>query len=71
MNHQASIPQSTSAPELLSMPEAASALGCSADTVRRLIRQGRLASVRLGRSVRIPREDLLRLITQSSTTSSS
>ncbi len=47
---------------LLSRIAAASALCVSVDTVARLIRDGELDSVRIGRSVLIPREDVLALV---------
>jgi len=47
---------------LLSRSTAASALGVSVDTVARLIRDGELGAVRIGRSVLIPREDVLALV---------
>lgn len=46
------------APLLLTYPEAASVLGLSERQVRRLVADGRVPSVRHGRSVRIHRDDL-------------
>jgi excisionase family DNA binding protein len=45
-------------PRLLNVSAAASYLSCSEWTVRRLIWRGDLASVRVGRSVRLDRADL-------------
>jgi excisionase family DNA binding protein len=49
---------------LLKRREAASRLGVSVDSVDRLIRNGELAVVRIGRSVLIPQEDVLELVTR-------
>lgn len=46
-------------PQLVSVREAARALGCSVPTVRRKVGSGELASVRLGRTVRV---DLSKLV---------
>ena len=40
-------------PKLLGVGDAANALGVSTVTVRRMIRNGRLAHVRIGRSVKV------------------
>jgi excisionase family DNA binding protein len=48
--------------ELLRVDEAAEILKIQADTVYRFIRRGVLPCVKLGRTVRIDREDLTRLI---------
>jgi excisionase family DNA binding protein len=45
-------------PAALSVPDAATYLGVSADTVRRLIRAGVIPHARIGNSVRIPRAEL-------------
>jgi len=42
--------------------EAAVLLGCSAETVRRRVRDGRIPSVKIGRKVIISREILHRLL---------
>lgn len=47
---------------LLSRTEAASALAVSTDTLRRLINDGELSIVRIGRSVLIPQGDVLDLV---------
>ena len=46
---------------------AARQLSVSPDTVRRLIRRGELRSVRIGKSVRIPSDDLDRLTEHGTT----
>jgi excisionase family DNA binding protein len=51
--------------ELLTIPEAASALRVSTRTVFRLIRLGRLRPVRIGGRTFTTHEDLRRLIAQS------
>ena len=52
--------------ELLNVRQiAAEVLGCSEDHVWRLIRSGRLRTVRIGRLVRIQRADLENLISRS------
>jgi excisionase family DNA binding protein len=43
---------------LLSRREAAEQLGVSTDTIARLIARGQLRAVRIGRAVRVPREDV-------------
>jgi excisionase family DNA binding protein len=48
--------------ELLTAKEAAEFLCMSENTIRQWIWQRRLPVVRLGRAVRLPREDLRRLI---------
>ena len=45
-------------PAVLSVSEAGTYLAVSADTVRRLIREGALPHVRVGNSIRIHREHL-------------
>jgi len=50
---------------LLTLNEAAIVLGVSAASVRRLIRAGRLATVRLNRHIRLDIRDLDRLIEQA------
>jgi excisionase family DNA binding protein len=42
----------------LSIPEAGTYLGVSADTVRRLVRAGEIPHARIGNSIRIRRVDL-------------
>lgn len=50
-------------PQLLNMREVADLLGVkSVRSVRKLVRQGRLDSVRIGRLIRIPRASLDRFI---------
>ena len=46
------------ASELLTVPETAAFLDVSRDTVYRLIREGQLPHVRLGRLLRVPRTKL-------------
>lgn len=48
----------TITPEYLSIDDAAKALDCSRDTVRREISRGNLKAVRFGRLIRIRRADL-------------
>lgn len=45
-------------PLLLSVRQAAAELGCGRDACYRLVREGRLRSVRVGRKVLIPRTEL-------------
>jgi excisionase family DNA binding protein len=45
----------------LTYHEAASAIGVSRGLIRKMVRDGRLATVRLGRSVRIPVAELRRI----------
>lgn len=45
-------------PLLLTVPEAATALQIGRDRTYHLVAEGRLAAVRLGRSIRIPRAAL-------------
>lgn len=45
-------------PLLLRIGEAATELGVSSTTVRRLLRAGRLRSVSIGKELRVPREAL-------------
>jgi excisionase family DNA binding protein len=45
-------------PAALSIPEVATYLGVSADTVRRLIRGGDIPHARIGNSIRVPRLEL-------------
>lgn len=49
---------------LLNVRQAASRLNVSVSSLRRWIREGRIAIVKLGRAVRIPEGELLRLIEQ-------
>lgn len=42
--------------------EAAAILGCGTTTVRNLIERGDIRTVRLGRLVRIPRSEIIRLL---------
>ena len=49
---------------LLKVAEAAAELNVSIHTARAWVGQRRLASVRLGRAVRVPRSEVLRLIEQ-------
>lgn len=58
-----------SEPLLLTLDHAADALSISARTVRRLIEQGELAPVRIGRALRVPRAELERYIDASITAS--
>jgi excisionase family DNA binding protein len=51
-------------PSLLTVPEAAAALRLSTRTVRRMLKSGSLASVTIGRSVRIRSTDLASLISR-------
>jgi len=46
-------------PAVLDVPGVAAVLGCSPDTVRRLIGKGQIHTVSLGRLVRIPRHHLV------------
>jgi len=48
-------------PDLPNVDETAAWLGCSPGTVRRMIRDGRLPRVKVGRLDRIPRSALERL----------
>lgn len=48
----------TSMPQLLSVPEVARALGISERMVWRLIREGRLKSLKIGASRRVDQRDL-------------
>jgi len=48
-------------PRLVGIREAAGELGVSRDTVRRLIKAGKLRLVRISRRVLIPRQELDRL----------
>jgi excisionase family DNA binding protein len=50
--------------ELLTVPEFAGALGVTDAAVRKWLYQGRLQKVKLGRSVRLRRRDLDRLVTE-------
>jgi excisionase family DNA binding protein len=45
-------------PVVLSIPQAGAYLSVSSDTVRRLIRSGRVPHARIGNSIRIRRADL-------------
>lgn len=49
-------------PAALRVEDAARLLDCNPDTVRKLIRNGALASVRVGRLLRIPRHSLVALL---------
>ena len=51
----------TDLPNLLTVPEAAAVLRLSTRTVRRMLKRGFLASVKIGRSVRIRSTDLVSL----------
>jgi excisionase family DNA binding protein len=46
-------------PTVLTIDEAAQILDCHPDSVRKLVRQGRIPTVRLGRLYRIPRHRLI------------
>lgn len=48
-------------PDLPTVDETAAWLGCSAGTVRRMVRDGRLPRVKVGRLDRIPRPALERI----------
>lgn len=54
-------------PETLSVVEAAQVLGIGADTVRRLIRDGHLGALTVGRRIRVPRLAIDQLLDQAST----
>jgi excisionase family DNA binding protein len=56
---------------LLSIPEAARFLGVSAWHVRRLVWRGDLPAVRIGRLVRLDRDDLATFIDQQKCTNGS
>ncbi len=49
-------------PGLMRVPEAAVFLGVARSTAYQLVAQGAIPTVRVGRSVRVPREALLRWI---------
>lgn len=51
-------------PAVTDVPGTAEILGISEDTVRSLIARGELKSLRLGRLIRIPRHDLVELLTR-------
>lgn len=53
--------------EILTPEQVADYLQLNKDTVYRLIRQNRLAATRIGRTYRIPREDLQTFIVSNST----
>lgn len=55
-------------PLLLSRQETARMLSQSLDTVDRLIQNHELSAVHIGRSVMIPRADVLALVTRGATT---
>lgn len=57
--------QSGSDDHLLRIEQVARNLGVSTRTVRRLIDQGRLQAVRIGRSVRIETEDMCRFVSEA------
>lgn len=50
------------APRLRSISESAIELGVSRDTVRRLVRKGKIRGVRVGRRLLVPQVELDRLI---------
>ena len=50
----------------LTVPETAAALGVSSDLVYDEIRAGRIRSVRIGRRILVPREELDRLLQAAS-----
>lgn len=52
----------TSAPDLLTIPEAARRLACSPGAIRKFVRQGRLPAVKLGRAVRLRAADVAKVI---------
>jgi excisionase family DNA binding protein len=54
-------------PELLRVDEAAAWLDCSRGCVYEMAANGELASVRLGRLLRIPREGLAKLVAERRT----
>ena len=47
---------------LLSRREAAEMLAVSIDTIARLIEQGELGTVKIGRTLRVPRDDVQALV---------
>lgn len=49
---------------LLSRREAADTLGVCIETVARLIRNGELRCVRIGKAVRVPRDDVASLVSR-------
>ena len=49
-------------PLTLRVPEVASILGVGRNTAYSLIKSGELKSVRIGRQIRIPKEELLRFL---------
>ena len=51
-------------PELVSVPRAADALGVCDRTIRREIAAGHLGCVRVGRAVRITREQLINYVAE-------
>ena len=53
-------------PAVAAVPTVARILGASTDTVRALIARSDLGHVRLGRLIRIPRHELVKLLTGSS-----
>jgi excisionase family DNA binding protein len=53
--------------ELLTVSETAAALNLSAGTIRAWILSRRLGVVRLGRAVRVPAEELQRIVTEGTT----
>jgi excisionase family DNA binding protein len=55
-------PQATGPPRLLTIREAASLLGVSEKTVRRLISSRQLQCVRIRRLVRLQQADLIRFV---------
>jgi len=51
-------------PELLTVPEVAAALRLSRPMVFKLLQNGDLEAVRFGKAIRVPAEDVRRLITE-------
>jgi excisionase family DNA binding protein len=51
-------------PTLLKVPEALEALQCSKQTLYRMINDGRLRTVHLGRATRIPRSEIDRFVAE-------
>ncbi len=49
-------------PELVTVPETADVLRCSASTVREMLRRGELTALKVGRLVRIRRAELEQLV---------
>jgi excisionase family DNA binding protein len=57
------VQQAATAPRLLTLAQAAATAQVSQRTIRDLQRAGRLAAVKIGRCVRVPREALEALLT--------